>query len=146
MSNKKDLAKIKEIGLNAKQVAFSINMVGGMTQESAYREATGSQGNPTSLQKSGCEWAKNEKIVKYMIFLGEKAEKETLWTRKRALDCLGEIIEKDMEEGNGKIATTAIAQMSKIQGWEAAQKFEHTGADGGAIERVERVIVDPKVK
>ena len=38
----------------------------------------------------------------------------------------------------------ALKQLSVMEGWEAAQKYEHTGKDGGEIEtRITRVLVDP---
>lgn len=33
----------------------------------------------------------------------------------------------------------AIAQLAKMQGWEAAQKFEHTGANGGPIRHAQEL-------
>lgn len=58
-------------------------------------------------------------------------------------DKLSIISELEVGKFGPKIKThnqlAAIAQLAKMQGWEAAQKFEHTGANGGPIRHAQEL-------
>lgn len=72
----------------------------------------------------------------------EEPVEETIWLMKDSPEikrrASASIKSVTMTKQGPKIemydARDAIAQLSKMQGWEAAQKFEHTGANGGPMQ------------
>jgi len=77
---------------------------------------------------------------------------ETIWTIKNIAAMTPEIaaiVKGISNTANGTKMeihdqVAALKQLAAMEGWDAAQKYEHTGKDGGEIEtRITRVLVDP---
>lgn len=126
--------------LTAKQEKFIQNIVGGMSQVEAYKDAYDAEGmSDNSIYREASLLMKNPKIAQRHKELGGKTVKPTIMTAQERLEYLTEVIqglqcEKVVQMVNGeavevdvpasiKNKLSAIDLMNKMQG-EYVQKIE----------------------
>jgi phage terminase small subunit len=112
---------------------------GSMSQRAAYYEAGGRSKSHKSADANVSRMLGTDRVKAFSDSLVEKMAGNSIMVRDEALEILsdiGRIDIDDEDEFKYKVQPklSAIKQISTMEGWEAAQKHEHTGKDGGAIE------------
>lgn len=74
---------------------------------------------------------KNPTIVAEISKLQAKSAAKLQLTRDRSLEIASGIAEDVSQKAKDRIS--ALSFIGKLQGWEAARKFEHSGPNGGPI-------------
>lgn len=110
--------------LTAKQEKFVQNVVKGMSQVDAYKDAYSAKSmSDNAIYREASLLMKNPKIAQRHKELGEKTERKTIMTAQERLEWLSDLIKND-EEGTGD-KLKAIDIMNKMQG-EYVQKVDAT--------------------
>lgn len=114
--------------MTTKQRAFADAVLGGMTGSDAYRAAyPDSKANPRVVSVKAVRLSNHPKISAYIAQERAKRAKRAAWTRDEMIQTLREIAEtKDAPKA---ARTGAIAQASRMLGYDAPQKVE--GVAGG---------------
>lgn len=104
--------------LNQRQLLACENLLSGMSQAEAYRQAGYKAKAPEQ------EASKLFGLPHISQYLGEKrakTEAETEWTRAQAIEVLKNVALAD-ESGSARVS--AVAQAAKMLGWNAPEKHE----------------------
>jgi phage terminase small subunit len=112
-------------GMTARQKAFADAILAGIGPSEAYRRAGYKVGSPKVVSVKAQETLRQKVVKAYLAERRDKQEKRNEWTREQMLKTLREIAE---DHSSPKAARTgAIAQASKMLGWDAPAKVEHGG-------------------
>ena len=108
--------------LTAKQEKFVHNLVKGMTQIEAYKDAYSAKNmSDNAISREASLLLKNPKIAQRFKELGSKTESKTIMNAQERLEWLTDIIKSEEESTNDKLRAVDI--MNKMQG-EYIQKIE----------------------
>ena len=108
--------------LTAKQEQFVHNLVKGMTQIEAYKDAYSAKNmSDNAISREASLLLKNPKIAQRFKELGSKTESKTIMSAQERLEWLTNLVMNDEETTNDKLR--AIDIMNKMQG-EYVQKVE----------------------
>lgn len=112
--------------LTAKQMAFANGILAGLTGSDAYRQAyPDSKASNTIVTVRVSKLFKHPQIMAVIERGRAKTAAKLEWTREQMLGTLKEIAED--QEAPRAARTGAIAQASKMLGWDAPAKIEHSG-------------------
>ena len=101
--------------LTPKQERFVQNIVKGMSQVDAYKDAYSAEKmSDNAIYREASLLMKNPKVAQRHKELGANTEKSTIMTAQERLEWLSEIIRSDEETTNDKLK--ASDQMNKMQG------------------------------
>jgi len=133
--------------MKPKEVTFATNIAAGMGQEEAFRIK---MGRPDDRKKSdpqnAASFVHRVDIAAYIRFIKRDAERIAIMDRAELINIVADAIDKAVSDRNLKMVFVGAKRLCDMEGWDAAKKFEHSGPEGGPIEKIERVIVDPKKK
>ena len=108
--------------LTAKQEKFVQNIIAGMSQADAYREAYDTKRmSDKSVWENASRLMNNVKVTARITELREQLAKHTIMSAQSRLEWLTKLIENEEEDANVKLK--AIDIMNKMQG-EYVQKVE----------------------
>ena len=108
-----------------KQKTFADAILAGSTGRDAYRSAYNSKGNNKAIAEESCRLSGHPEIKTYIAQEQAKAQAKGAWTREEMLETLKEIATQSIL---GSDRTRAIAQASKMLGFDAPNKVEQTGS------------------
>lgn len=111
--------------LTPKQEAFCQAVVGGKTLSDAYRSAY----SASKMQDNTINTVASKMMSKYEISirvdeLKAQLSEKLLWTREDSLKTLIAVINKPDNAGN---IISSVQAINKMQGFDAAEKHEHSG-------------------
>ena len=111
--------------LTPKQEAFCQAVVGGKTLSDAYRSAY----SASKMQDNTINTVASKMMSKYEISirvdeLKAQLSEKLLWTREDSLQTLIAVINKPDNAGN---IISSVQAINKMQGFDAAEKHEHSG-------------------
>jgi phage terminase small subunit len=108
--------------LTAKQEKFVHNLVKGMTQIEAYKDAYSAKNmSDNAISREASLLLKNPKIAQRFKEIGSKTESNTIMSAQERLEWLTDLVKNEEESTNDKLR--AIDIMNKMQG-EYVQKIE----------------------
>jgi phage terminase small subunit len=110
--------------MTAKQLKFAHGILSGKTGSDAYRLAYGARSNSKAMAERSCRLSKHPEVMAYIAQERAKTAAAFAWTREEMLETLKDIADK-AEAPVDK--TRAIAQASKMLGFDAPVKTETTG-------------------
>ena len=120
--------------LTAKQEKFAQCIADGMTQADAYRSAfDAARMGSSSIQVEASKLMDNPKVALRVTELRKKLENRHLWTREDSVRVLREVA--DSAKGSERVQ--AIKELNAMHGFNAPQKVELTGAEGGPIQTID---------
>lgn len=102
-----------------------LGILKGMSQRQAYYAAGGKAKNDNSADACVSELLANPKVKAFMDAMYAEQVNSTIMTRDEALGILGNMARAPLISPMAR--TAALRQMGKMQGWEAAQKFDING-------------------
>ncbi len=108
--------------MTAKQRAFADGVLSGKTGSDAYRAAYDSKGNNRLVAEKASRLSRHPEIMAYLAQERAKTAKRAEWTRDDMLQTLREIAET--KDAPKSARTGAIAQASRMLGFDAPQKIE----------------------
>lgn len=109
--------------MTAKQRAYAHGILDGLTGSDAYRRANpDSRANSRTIAHKAHKLSNHPEIMAYIAQERAKTAKRAAWTREEMLQTLREIAET--KEAPKSARTGAIAQASKMLGFDAPQKIE----------------------
>lgn len=115
--------------MTAKQQAFANAILAGKTASDSYRAAYGPQStNNATIARNAHKLSGNAEIVAYLAKERAKTANRAAWSREEMITTLREIAEAGDTPKSAR--TGAIAQASRMLGFDAPQKIE--GVNGGA--------------
>ena len=128
------------MALTAKQEAFAQCVANGMTQSDAYRSAydVSPETKPEGIHVDASQLAAEPKVALRIKELRDLLVMADLWSREQSVKAL-----KGIAEGNESKAgeiTAAIKELNSMYGFNAAQKHQHSGEDGGPIQHTVEVV------
>ncbi len=101
--------------LTAKQEKFVHNLVKGMTQIEAYKDAYSAKNmSDNAISREASLLLKNPKIAQRFKELGSKTESNTIMSAQERLEWLTDLVKSEEESTNDKLR--AIDIMNKMQG------------------------------
>jgi len=108
---------------------------GNMSNRQAYLDAGGKATSDESVDAAVSVMLRNDKVRALYDSLTHEKLNDAIMMRDEALEILTSVSRSsvdDEEDFKFKVQPklAAIKQMSTMQGWESAQKYEHTGKDG----------------
>ena len=108
--------------LTAKQEKFAQNIIAGMNQADAYRDAYNTKRmSDKSVWESASKLMNNVKVATRVSELREQLTKSTIMSAQKRLEWLTELVEDDEQDVNAKLK--AIDIMNKMSG-EYVQKID----------------------
>ena len=114
-----------------------INLVSGMAKRDAYFDAGGKSKSPRVADSVVSKMLTNVNAKAFHDSLIEHKACSAIMTRDEAMEILTGVARtkiNDIEEYKLVPVLPAIKQLAAMDGWDAAQKYEHTGKDGEAIQ------------
>jgi hypothetical protein len=132
------------VALTSQQELFAQGVAAGKSQSEAYRSAYPkalSWAPETVWNRASALMRDSEVVARVGAIRAELAEKG-LWSREQSAKALIGIINRKMvDEATGKEiqaaqdkdVISAVKELNAMHGFNAPQKIEHTGADGGPI-------------
>lgn len=112
-------------GLTKLQKGLCIGILSGMTKRGSYKLAGGKARTPGAIDASISEILKNHAVSAFMDSMYAQQLSEVKMERDEALQILAEITRAPMAQSKTRIQ--AVRQMARMEGWEAAQKFDLNG-------------------
>jgi hypothetical protein len=128
------------MALTAKQEAFAQCVANGMTQSAAYRSAydVSPETKPEGIHVDASQLAAEPKVALRIKELRDLLVMADLWSREQSVNALKGIVVGN-ESKAGEI-TAAIKELNSMYGFNAAQKHQHSGEDGGPIQHTVEVV------
>lgn len=128
------------MALTSKQEAFCQCVANGMTQSDAYRSAydVSPDTKPESVHEQASALLADLKVASRVKELRDLLVMADLWSREQSVKAL-----KGIAEGNESKAgevTAAVKELNSMYGFNAAQKHQHSGEDGGPIHHTVEVV------
>ncbi len=113
--------------LTPKQEAFAQAVAGGKTQADAYRSAYNvkPETSPGSVQNKASLLMKKGEVRVRVEELKAQLSEKLLWTREDSLKTLIAVINAPDNAGN---IISSVQAINKMQGFDAAEKHEHSGS------------------
>jgi phage terminase small subunit len=133
------------VALTSQQELFAQGVAAGKSQSEAYRSAYPkalSWAPETVWNRASALMRDSEVVARVEAIRAELAEKG-LWSREQSVKALIGIINRKMvDEATGKEiqaaqdkdVISAVKELNAMHGFNAPQKIEHTGADGGPVQ------------
>lgn len=111
--------------LTPKQEAFAQAVSSGLSQSDAYKSAysTGNQ-KPETISNNAYKLANNNDVITRLAELRNALAEKLLWTREDSLKTLIAVINAPDNAGN---IISSVQAINKMQGFDAAEKHEHSG-------------------
>lgn len=107
------------------QKDLCLGILTGMTKRGAYKQAGGKARSDNAMDESISTMLKNAGVKAFMDSMYAKQLSEVKMERDEALQILAEITRAPMAQSKTRIQ--AVRQMARMEGWEAAQKFDIHG-------------------
>lgn len=107
------------------QKALCIGILSGMTKRGAYKQAGGKARTNASMDESISVILKNVGVKAFMDSMYAQQLSETIMGRDEALQILSGITRAPLAQSKTRIQ--AVRQLARMEGWEAAQKFDIHG-------------------
>jgi len=127
--------------LTAKQEKFAQCIADGMTQADAYRAAFDAGGmKAETIIQAASRLMANSNVCARVAELRKKLENRHLWTREDSVRVLREVA----DSGKGSDRVQAIKELNAMHGFNAPQKVELTGAEGGPIQTIDPTKLSPQ--
>lgn len=112
------------MALTAKQEKFVLNVVAGMSQRSAYRDAyPNSRMNDNTVDNKASLLLKNEKVRARYDELMAEAKKDAIWTREKSIEKLlflvqaaeDSILENGVRQANSSAFLNAVKELNAVE-------------------------------
>lgn len=127
--------------LTPKQEQFAQNVASGKTQADAYRAAfNASKMKAETIQQSASRLMADRKVSARVKELREQVANRHLWTREDSVRVLREVA--GSEKGSERVQ--AIKELNAMHGFNAPQKVELTGSEGGPIQTIDPTKLSPQ--
>lgn len=110
--------------LTTLQKRVCINVLHGMNQRQAYKEA-GGKAKPSALDNIVSVMMKNTKVKSFMDEMYSYELNQTILSRDEAMEILSGFSRAPAV--NKRVRIQAVERLAKMQGWDAAQKHDLTG-------------------
>ena len=121
----------ENMSLTPKQERFAKCIADGMTQADAYRTAYDAvRMKPTSIHVNASKLMADANISRRVKEIRGTLEKKALWTREMSVKALVTAY----KEGNPGVKVSAVKELNAMHGFNAPQRVEVSGTDGGPIE------------
>lgn len=117
--------------LSPRQLNFALGILNGMPAVEAYEKAGYKVKNYDTRANIASRLRGNAKVVAFIESVQKSSTRKKMLTRDEAIEILTEFAD-DSENTKG-IRMKAVSQLTRLQGWEAPQRTEITGAEGGPI-------------
>ncbi len=124
------------------QREISLNSIAGMNDIDSYKASSGKAKKENTMRASVSEILTNPNVTAFLDSMKSMAVNDAIMTRAEMLEQLtklaklsGEELEKGVGaltelKGGFDVKMKAMDMISKIEGFEAATKYDHTSSDG----------------
>lgn len=107
------------------QKGICLGILSGMPKRAAYKQAGGKAKAMATVDVSVSEILKNPSVRAFMDSMYAQQLSEVIMDRNEALQILSGITRAPLAQSKTRIQ--AVRQLAKMEGWEAAQKFDLNG-------------------
>lgn len=119
--------------LTSQQEIFAQGIADNLSQADAYRKAypKSQQWKPESVWSHASTLMANSKVRERVRKLKEALAEKQLWTREESVEELKKVLSDVDARPSDK--TAAVKVLNDMHGFNAPQKIEHSGPNGGVI-------------
>lgn len=131
---KKKAGRPKGSKLTPKQEKFAKNVVSGMPQVDAYRDAYDVKtDNKNSHRRRAYEVAQSSNVSAMIAEMKERAERNVVWTRQMAVEALLEAADIARGQKHSQGMTGALKELNAMYGYNEATKINIGGQKDNPI-------------
>lgn len=128
--------------LTPKREKFANAVADGLSQADAYRAAfevkPGTK--PETIQANASRLMADSMVAARVAEIRKALADKALWSREDSVRTLADIARGVDAEAKPSDRVAAVKAINAMHGWDAAQKHEHSGPDGGPIPIMPTVI------